>query len=132
MSFQGQARVRVTEDGRCRVANQRYDAATNTSTAEVTVPQGAGLLVLAFTETRRSPASPAGSGITGLRLLRPGTGRDPRATFTREFVRSLQPFAVLRYMDWLDTNHNPGYYGDRGHHALNWADRKLPADATQQ
>jgi hypothetical protein len=132
LSFQGQARVQATQDSRYRISSPRYNAATNTTTAEVTVPKGAGLLVLAFSETRRSPGSPAGSGITDLRLLRPGSSRDRRATFTPEFVRSLQPFAVLRYMDWLDTNHNPGFYGDRGHHALNWADRKLPADATQQ
>ena len=43
----------------------------------------------------------------------------------------LKPFAVLRFMDWLETNHNPGFYGDVGHHVLNWPDRHVPDDATQ-
>lgn len=132
MSFQGQARVRVTEDSRCRISEPRYDAAANTTTAEVTVPKGVGLLVLAFSGTRRTPSAASGSGITQLRLLRPGVAPGSRDTFTPEFLRSLKPFTVLRYMDWLDTNHNPGYYGDPGHHALEWSARRLPADATQQ
>ena len=35
-------------------------------------------------------------------------------------------------MDWLETNANPGYYGDAGHHVRNWSDRHTPDDATQQ
>jgi hypothetical protein len=132
LRFHGQAKVEVTEDRRCRVEGLTYSEANNTSTGRVIVPRGVGLLVLAFTQTRRSPEAPVGSGIADLRLIRPGYEADTHQTFTSEFLRSLQPFAVLRYMDWLDTNHQPGYYGDRGHHALEWSNRRLPDDATQQ
>jgi hypothetical protein len=129
MSFKGQAKVGVAEGAGCGVSDLRYDAAKNLTTGAVTVPKGTGLLVLAFTATRRSPGAATGSGITELHLLRPGAGA---GTFTPEFLRSLKPFAVLRFMDWLETNYQPGFYGDPGHHALNWADRRLPDDATQQ
>jgi hypothetical protein len=132
LSFTGQATLQVTEDARCQVRNQRYDAAANRTTADLVVPKGAGLVVLAFTNTRRTASSATNSGLTRLRVIRPGYPASTTETFTREFLRSLRPFRVLRYMDWLETNHNPGYYGDPGHHALHWRDRRLPADATQQ
>ena len=37
----------------------------------------------------------------------------------------------LRFMGWLNTNFDPGYYGDAGHHLINWADRSLPTDVYQ-
>lgn len=132
ISFKGQARLRIAEDARCTISNQKFDAGSDATTADVTVPKGAGLLVLSFAETRRSANSAANSGITDLRVLRPGYAMNTKEVFTREFLASLKPFAVLRFMDWLDTNHNPGYYGDKGHHAVEWSDRKLPTDATQQ
>ena len=131
-AFKGQATVGALEDNRIQITGQKYDAPTNTTTAKIVVPKSAGLLILAFTNTRRAPTAPVGSGITDLRVLRPGYTPAGKETFTREFVQSLAPFSVIRYMDWLETNHNPGYYGDTGHHALNWADRRLPTDATQQ
>lgn len=131
-SFKGQATVGTVEDNRSQIVGRKYDPATNTTTGQIVVPKGAGLLILSFTSTKRTPASPAGSGITGLRVLRPGYPLTSNETFTREFIKSLAPFSTLRYMDWLDTNHNPGYYGDAGHHALEWKDRRLPTDATQQ
>ncbi|HRK23275.1 MAG TPA: hypothetical protein PLX06_15755, partial [Fimbriimonadaceae bacterium] len=103
----------------------------NRTSLEVDVPKGEGLLILQLRETKRSANYPAGSGITGLRVIRPGYPADTKATFTREFLEMLRPFRVLRYMDWLDTNHNPGFYGDAGHHALDWKKRKLSTDATQ-
>lgn len=132
ISFKGQATLETVEDKRSMILGQRYDAEINTTTGHIFVPKGIGLLILAFTSTRRTSSSAVGSGITGLRVLRPGYALTSKETFTRAFVQSLAPFSALRYMDWLDTNHNPGYYGDAGHHVLNWNDRRLPTDATQQ
>ena len=131
LSFRGRADVNVAEDRRCRVEGLRYDLASKLTTGRVVVPKGVGLLVLNFAKTRRDPKSPEGSGLTDLRLIRPGYPADTKALFTKAFLDSLEPFAVLRYMDWLDTNHPPGYYGDAGHHALEWADRRRADDATQ-
>ncbi len=132
LSFRGQAKVLVTEDRRCQIEGLTYDKPSNTTKGQLVVPKGVGLLVLSFTETRREPTSPVGSGITGLRLIRPGYPPDTKQLFTNEFLHSLEPFSVFRYMDWLDTNHQPGYYGDAGHHALEWSGRRLPDDATQE
>ena len=132
LAFHGQAEMRCREEPTSAIAHARYDPASNTTTADVVVPKGAGLLILAFVHTRRSPTHPPDSGITDLKVMRPGYPADTCDVFTREFLRSLTPFAVLRYMDWLDTNHQPGYYGDASHHALNWKDRRLPTDSTQQ
>jgi hypothetical protein len=131
-SFKGQAEVALVEDTSAKVRNTHYDSSTNATSGEIVVPKGSGLLILAFTKTRRTLSSPLGTGITDLRVMRPGYKLNTRQTFTSEFLRSLKPFSVLRYMDWSDTNHTPGYYGDAGHHALKWLDRRGPDDATQQ
>jgi hypothetical protein len=131
MSFQGQATVSLKEDHALQLLNQKYDPATNLTTADIVVPKGVGLLSIAFTQTKRTADAPVGSGITHLRVILPGYPADSTALFTNEFIHALKPFAVLRFMDWLETNNHPGFYGDPGHHALNWSDRHLPDDATQ-
>ena len=119
MSFQGQAVIELREDKNLQVLNQSYDPATNLTTADLVVPKGVGLLSISFTQTKRAAEAPAGSGITRLRVIIPGYPADSTALFTHEFLRALKPFAVLRFMDWQETNNNPGFYGDPGHHALN-------------
>ena len=129
--FQGQADLGTGEDPSVQIANQKYDPTSNLTTFELIVPKGIGIVVLKFKNTKRTADSPAGSGITHLRMLRPGYELSDQRIFLPEFVNSLKPFAALRFMDWLDTNHNYGFYGDPGHHALNWADRHVPEDAYQ-
>ena len=131
LSLTGSAEI-ANGEGANRIENKKFDTKTNTTTADVIVPKGSGLLVLRFTDTKRTPDARFGSGITDLRVIRPGYALTTKQVFTTEFLKALKPFAALRYMDWLDTNHNPGYYGDQGHHALEWKDRRLPTDATQQ
>jgi hypothetical protein len=130
-SLKGRAEVAVVEGPGVKIEGVGYDEATNTTTGRIVVSRESGLLVASFTKTRRAPGEPAGSGFTDLRIIRPGYPADTKQIFTTEFVQSLRPFAVLRYMDWLHTNHNPGYYGDVGHHSLEWADRR-PADYSTQ
>jgi hypothetical protein len=60
-SFKGQAIVGTVEDNRSQIVGRKYDPATNTTTGQIVVPKGAGLLILSFTSTKRTPASPAGS-----------------------------------------------------------------------
>jgi hypothetical protein len=131
MSFQGQAVLGFNEELRSQVLNQKYDPATNLTTADLVVPKGVGLVAMTFSQTKRTADSPAGSGFTKLKVMRPGYGLDTKTDFNPDFIKSLKPFAVLRFMDFLDTNHNPGFYGDPGHHALEWKDRHVPDDATQ-
>ena len=130
-SFQGQADVETAGDPSLQIINKKYDPAQNLTTFDLVVPQGVGLVGLQFKNTKRTADSPVGSGITHLHVMRPGYELSDQRIFLPEFVNSLKPFAALRFMDWLETNHNFGYYGDPGHHALNWADRHVPEDATQ-
>ena len=131
LSLKGQATL-ASGEGDNQVLNQKFDSTTNTTTADVVVPKGSGVLIITFSQTKRAASSAEGSGFTHLKIIRPGYSADTKQIFTNEYLLALRPFAALRYMDVLETNHNPGYYGDSGHHALEWKDRKLPSDATQQ
>ena len=131
MKFNGQAVIEFVEDTQPQIVGQKYDPEKNLTTADLVVPPGLGLLCVSFKQTKRTANSPEGSGITNLSVLSPGIPEDTKAVFGDDFLKSLKPFAALRFMDWLETNHNPGFYSDPGHHALNWADRHLPEDATQ-
>lgn len=130
LSLLGKAEI-TNGEGSNQVVNLRYDAPSNTTTANIVVPKGSGLLVLKFTNTRRIASAPLGTGFTELKIIRPNYPAHTTQVFTREFLQSLKPFKVLRYMDWLDTNRQPGYYGDVGHHALEWKDRRTPLDSSQ-
>ncbi|WP_165249371.1 hypothetical protein [Paludisphaera soli] len=130
-SLRGRAEVAIAEGPGCKVEAARYDAKSNTTSGRIVVPKGCGILVVSFAKTRRDADAPEGSGFTNFRIIRPGYPADTAQVFTNEYLASLKPFSTLRYMDWLETNHNPGYYGDEGRHALEWADRR-PADYATQ
>ncbi len=131
VSFEGRAEVSILEDKRCKVDGMVYDNITNNTKGRIIVPKGVGLLVVAFTKSHRNPTAAEGTGISKLRVIRPGYPAETKQTFTNEFLASVKPFAVLRFMDWLDSNHQPGYFGDPGRHALKWPNRRKPDDATQ-
>ncbi len=128
--LKGQADVTASHGSPAIVTNQRYDPVKNETTADVTLPKGApNLLILDFGNARRSPGGPP--GVSALHLYRPGYPTDGSVQFTKEFLRALKPFAYLRFMGWLDTNYNAGYYGDAGHHRIEWKDRTRATDAIQ-
>ncbi|MBC8160297.1 MAG: fibronectin type III domain-containing protein [Roseiflexaceae bacterium] len=132
LSFTGQADLSLGEGGAAIIiSNKSYNSGSNITTADVTLPPGNALLIMNFANTKRTAASATNSGITNVKLIRPGYPANTSQTFTTPFLNALDRFQVLRLMDWLDTNHNPGFYGDPGNNALNWADRHVPTDATQ-
>jgi hypothetical protein len=130
-SFTGQANVKLVDSGAAGITGLNFDSASNSTSFKIDVPRGQGLLIISFEQTRRTPIERIGSGFSNLRVIRPGYPPDTRRIFTRSFLASLAPFNTLRMMDVLDSNENPGYFGDVGHHALEWSDRHLPSDATQ-
>ena len=131
IKFKGRAQVSAAGGSPIQLGPDIYDAATNTSSGSFVLPKtAANLVVLKFSETRRSPQSTAPDGITDLRVYRPGTG-SPGQIFTNDLIKALAPFSYLRCMGWLGTNFQPGFYGDTGHHLIGWNDRTLPTDATQ-
>jgi hypothetical protein len=131
LSFRGQAELGGYDRSSIRVENQAYDPETNMTRADVRVDPGAGLLTMLFSNTRRTAESEAGTGITDVRLIRPDYDEDTEKVFTDEFLALLQPYSVLRYMGFLMTNSTNPFYGDEKN-VIEWADRRLPTDATQQ
>jgi hypothetical protein len=123
LSFNGQAEVRIS----CcagSLQNQTYNAATNTTTADLVYPsKGAEGLFLLFQKTKRSPSGQPNSGIANVKLMRPiaegGTQTySPSTLFTTPFKTTLKRFKVLRFMDFLATN---------GNAQKHWSER-LPKD----
>ena len=91
-----------------------YNASTNTSTAAATLPAGATDLQIIFTDTRRTASSAVNTGLTNLRVLRPGYSLTATPLFTTPFVNHLKRFNVIRMMDFTNTNNND---------TVRWADR---------
>jgi hypothetical protein len=131
LSFTGQATLAlVAASG--TISGQTYNAATNTTTASLTLQDsGSGtLLALAFTNSRRLPTDAPGTGVTNVQLIRPSTApngkiwwRNPTDLFTAPFLSLLKPYAALRAMGFENTNGSP---------VIDWSDRTLPQSATQQ
>jgi hypothetical protein len=121
LSFRGQANVSLLwADG--TVANAVYHADTNTTTADVTFANVADneAIGLTLTNTKRTAASAVGTGVTDVRLLRPGY--QATDTFTAVFLAAMARASVARMMDWGATNANL---------VQHWKDRVTPAHATQ-
>lgn len=131
LSFQGQADLQGYDSSLIHIENLVYDAETNTTRADCIIDPGLGLFWLEFANTRRSPDSDAGTGFTNFKVIRPGYTEDTTQVFTDEFLATLQPFSVIRFMGFLMTNSTNPFYGD-ARNKLEWSDRRLPTDATQQ
>ncbi len=122
LTFTGQAAVSGRLD--ISVSGLAYDPATNTSTAVATVANaGSSVAQLVFSGTRRTAGSPPGSGVTGVRLMRPvapGSTESypPTALFHAPLKEQLSRFRVIRFMDYLATV---------GNQAVAWGDRPLPS-----
>jgi hypothetical protein len=105
------------------VKQQVYDAASNTTTAQVTFGMVVkGSVGLQFLNTRRTADSALGSGFTNARLYRPGYPTDGSVVFTTPFLQALGKAQVVRPMEWA---------GGSSHIVQHWADRVTPAHATQ-
>ena len=112
LSFTGQATVNGYNC--CQVINKVYNAATNTTTADVVVGPTDPYVFLTFTNTQ--------NGVQNLKLLRPGYPLGTTQVFTNEFLNAVAPFSTLRFMEPLSTNNS---------HGSLWNARKLKSDPTQ-
>lgn len=115
LSFTGHATVAAVarNDLTTRVQNMVHDASTNTSTADVVLGPDETQLFLVFTGTS--------GDVKNVKLMRPG--HLPTDTFSKPFLDRLAMFQVLRFIDYSNTIGNP---------QVNWPDRTLPTNATQQ
>jgi len=105
-----------------------YNAATNTTNVEWLVTATApGAASLGFGQTRRTPGAAAGTGITGLHILRPlqpgaAASHTAGTLFGAQWDGFLSAFTGIRFMDYLATN---------GNHQALWTDRVTPGAVTQ-
>ena len=121
--FNGQAQV-AAQGGELR--GQYYDPGQNLTAARLVVRDPYPSIWFEFRETRRTADSPANTGVTGLRLMRPiriGSSESypPEAVFTEEFLALHNRGEVLRFMDFTATN---------GNIQREWSDRHTPEDLT--
>jgi hypothetical protein len=121
LTFIGQATIGNAE-GSTQIANQQYDEVTNTTSADAIIARDQGLMFLAFTATKRLPGDQPGTGITNLHVYRPGYGPDTKEVFTQPILRAVEPFGVIRFMNWVGGNNiNPAYEAEDN--TLDWAER---------
>lgn len=126
LAFTGQANATTWGDGNVTITPVSYNSPTNTSTAIVTAGPKYQNIYLVFTQTRRTPSSPLGSGVANVSLMRPTIGGAPHAPgtlFTDVFLNRLKYFSAVRMMDYLEVN---------GSTEMQWSDRSIPAHASQQ
>lgn len=110
LSFTGQANVAGVA---CLAAiqNKLYDSVSNTTTCDVVVDPTNVQLMLSFTGTN--------GGVSNVKLMRPGYTNE---TFTTSFLNLIQPFSCLRFVWYSQVINSP---------VVNWSDRTLPTNATQ-
>lgn len=116
LTFNGRATVSAGGSG--SVQNASYDAASNTSKADIVLSgDPVGNVWLVFKDTYRTSGSSRGDGVTGIHLWRPGYATDGSTLFTKEFIAAMQKFKTIRGMDFVSTNGNP---------QIHWAERTKP------
>ena len=136
-------RATVTAGGSGRVQSARYDAGSNTTSADLILGgDTTGNLWLLFTDTMRDNTSTKGDGVTGIRLWRPGYATDGTALFTNEFLTAMRKFKLIRSMDFVSANTNPqkswtertrpNFFGHTGDNGQSWELLVALANATDR
>lgn len=131
-SFLGLADVTVSGTN-VTLENLRYDDQTNTTYFELIVgghdEPNHGLVFLSFKNTRISPKAMNNSGISNLKVMRPGYELDTKKTFSDEYIALCKAadFACYRYYNVQNIwNGEPTYPAK-----TTWENRKTPLDAAQ-
>jgi hypothetical protein len=105
-----------------------YDAATNTTTATLTLtPSDSINVYLNYTNTQRTAASALNTGLTDIQMMRPKypgatTYYGPDTVFNAALESAVSPFTVIRGMTYLNTN---------GTTIATWNDRVRPGAPIQ-
>ncbi len=128
----GQAEVRASGTA-VTVQNLRYDATSNTTFFDVVVGGypglNHGLVFLNVRNTRRTPTSANGSGITDLRIMRPGYDLETNKLFTDEYVAACKAanFSCYRFYNVQNIwDGEPAFPAK-----TTWQQRKTSDDACQ-
>lgn len=130
-SFTGQADI-VNLGGSWTLDNLSYDSQNNVTTFNIVISSpgtGHGLVIILFENTKRSSTAPLKSGITELKIIRPGYEQDRDDPFTDCFFTTLNSadFSVIRSQNFSGTTSWAIQFPNQYH----WQDRKLPGYAIQ-
>jgi hypothetical protein len=130
-SFEGLATV-SNAGGDFAVTPSHYNSTTNISTFDLVVPAPKaqhGLVILRFSNTKRSAASASDTGIRNLKVMRPGYALNTEKIFTDDYISLCKAanFACFRYYTVQNI-----WGGEPDYPAVTqWNQRKLPTDACQ-
>jgi len=132
-SFRGQATVRASGTA-VSISDEQYNASTNTTTFTLNVGgypnANHALVILSFTNSKRLASSPPSTGITSLRVMRPGYDVASAQIFTDAFLRlcTAADFECYRFYNVQNV-----WDGEPVHPAQTlWSQRKLPTSASQR
>lgn len=130
LSFSGRAALQLAPQINASLSNIVFDPGTWTTTATLTLRPPVAGLGLGFASTQRAAGAAAGSGVTRVRLLQPGSPAGC-ALFTPAAVAAVAPFSHARFMTWTSGDYIVGYANASAGVgvAVEWADRTLPTDA---
>ncbi len=126
LQFNGKADLDV-QFGYAKFSNQKYDAATNTTTATMSITdKGIQDFILVFKNTYRDAHSGPNTGVTNVKLMLPtavgaSTSYPPKTLFATPYKDIHRRFTALRFM--LGTNFN---------NSVNWSDRTRTNYSTQR
>ncbi len=131
-SFSGSATFGSYVGGGWQIENMLYDSIANKSTFDLIVSapgSNHGVVSWTVTNTKRSPTDSLGSGITNLKVIRPGYHDRPNQLFTDQFISTLThaDFTTVRAMNLMGLQWLSDFvYPD----TMSWATRKKATDAT--
>ncbi|MDX2111304.1 MAG: putative Ig domain-containing protein [Verrucomicrobiota bacterium] len=115
LSFTGQATMPSTSNA--AMTSVVYDSVNNRTTADVTVSTANTIAFIEFNATKRTAGSATNTGITGIKLIRPGYPTDGSVVYTTDFLNQLRRTHVFRSMNWTLANTN---------HMVSWDERIRP------
>ncbi len=131
-SFQGIATVAISGSS-AQIENQQYDSIANTTAYDIVVPhtQGAnyGFLYESFTNTKRTASSASNTGVSSMKVMRPGYDLSTTKVFTDEYIGLLTSANFAGYRFYPVENiwdAEPVYPA-----VTKWSQRKLPRDCSQ-
>lgn len=130
--FKGMADVNVSGTS-VAIENKSYDAPSNTTTFDLVLGgfpnANHGLVFLSLTNTRRTSASANKTGITELKVHRPGYPLNSNKIFTDAYINLCKAasFSCYRYYNLQNIwNGEPTFPA-----TTKWSNRKTPRDAAQ-
>lgn len=110
-----------------------YEASNNTTYFDLVIPSPPGenhcFIYLRFTNTKRAPESDSGTGVTEIKVTRPGYDLNTDKVFTDEYIELCKAanFACYRFYGVQNIWGGEPEYPEK----TEWSERKTPKDASQ-